>query len=411
MIKLPNARTAILALTGVTACKVLLFLAFLIAGYAQPYIGTLARDHFLPVATRIITTGAYNDPSTSASSLQAPGYPFFLALLQLVSGRWYLSVAVCLQMLFDYCVALILLFLGKSMTSLEAGWLAGVLWLIFPPAIVISTWITAETLFTALLTLAIVMFLRGLFSPALALSFAAGITLGLATIVRGTTLLLPFVFFSIAYFRDIPNRLLKCAVFVIGMWLVVLPWTARNLYVLGEPIVVQTAFGAVFLQGSRSEWFTIEGMRKDYFTIVRQSAEEGLVAPVDGKATSLERWRVALGVRNYRIRLREEPWSLIPFAIHKFAYLWYGTQTGHFSKQLVLVLCALAVVPAGVIQLWFWRKEQSHLAIVSTLLLLYFVCLHMVTAPEFRYMLPVYPLLIFAASHQYTRLLNRTQDC
>ncbi|WP_410962035.1 hypothetical protein, partial [Salmonella sp. SAL4359] len=78
-----------------------------------------------------------------------------------------------------YCVALLLLFLGNRETSIEVGWLAGVLWLIFPPAVIISTWITSETLFTTLLVLSIVMLIRSLSQQrGVELSFAAGLTLG-----------------------------------------------------------------------------------------------------------------------------------------------------------------------------------------------------------------------------------------
>ena len=70
----------------------------------------------------------------------------FLALVQWIGARWYLPLVVCVQMLLDYCVALLLLFLGNRETSTEAGWLAGVLWLVFPPAVVILRQQLAEAL-------------------------------------------------------------------------------------------------------------------------------------------------------------------------------------------------------------------------------------------------------------------------
>src|SRR5262249_48677081 len=143
---------------------------------------------FLSAANRLLTTGTYNDPGTIHSSMAAPGYSVFLAFIQWIGAPWYLSLVICLQMLLDYCVSLLLLFLGNRETSLEAGWLAGVLWIVFPPAIVISTWITAETLFTALLVLSIVMLIRSLSQQGgVRLSFVAGLALGITTLVRGTT--------------------------------------------------------------------------------------------------------------------------------------------------------------------------------------------------------------------------------
>ena len=407
---LPRCTIAVLSLTGITACKLVVFLLLLNAGYVQPYVGGNAQGVYLPAANRILTTGTFNDPATSSWSKVAPGYAVFLALAQWIGARWYLSLVVCLQMLLDYCVALLLLFLGNRETSIEAGWLAGVLWLVFPPAVIISTWIASEPLFTTLLVLSMVMLIQSFSQQrGVGLSFAAGLTLGVTTLVRGTTLLLPVFFFAISCFQGIRKRLLKCTLFFVGMCLLVLPWTLRNLYVLGEPIIVNTGVGGVFVEGSRSEYFTpsiIEGMTRAYPILRRQAAEDGLVEPTDRKASSADRWGFTLGLRNYRIRLEQEPLSFFPFVIHKFARLWYAMETGIFYKQLILGICSLLVVPIGIAQIWFWRRVHPHLSIVLSLSLLYFIILHFITQPLFRYMIPLYPLLIFSASHQYIKLFK-----
>ncbi len=397
---LPRHTLAALSLTGVTVCKLALLFLFLEAGHLQPYVGDNAVNVYLPAADRILATGTFNDTHALLFSTQAPGYSVFLALAKLLAPHWYLSLVVCLQVLLDFGIALLLLVLGNRVTSTEAGWRAGVLWLLFPPAVVISTWITSETLFTALLVLSMVVWTCSLSQQRrVGLSFAAGLALGLTTLVRGTTLLLPPFFFAICCLRGISRPILKCTVLLIGMCLVILPWTLRNLYVLGEPIIVQTGLGSVFLQGSRSEYFTIEGKRRAYPELIRAAAEEGLAEPTDGKATSRDRWRFALGLRNYRIRLTQEPWSLFPFVARKFGRLWYGTETGLFYKHLVLVFCSLLVIPIGARQLWLWRRDHLHLSVILSLLILYFVALHLVCYPEFRYMLPIYPFFIFAAAH------------
>ena len=402
---LPRQTIAVLSLTGITACKLVGFLLLLKAGYVQPYVGAGARSVYLPVANRILTTGTFNDPDTPRYIAAAPGYAVFLALAQWIGARSHLSLVVCLQMLLDYCVALLLLFLGNQETSIKAGLLGGVLWLVFPPAVVISTWVTTETLFTTLLVLSMVMLIRSLSQQeGVGLSFAAGLALGAATLVRGTTQLLPVFFFVILCFQGTPRRLLKCTLFLIGMCLLVFPWTLRNLYVHGEPIIVQTGFGKVFLMGSRSEYFTIEGIEQSFPVLHRQAAEEGLVQPADRKATSEDRWFVKLGLREYRIRLEQEPLSLLPFVIHKFARLWYGMEEGIFGKQFVLGICSLLTVPLGILQIWLWRRDHPRLSIVLGLLISYFIILGLVTLPLFRYMIPLYPLLIYSASHQYIKL-------
>src|SRR5262249_36213633 len=232
-----------------------------------------------------------------------------------------------------------------------------------------STWITAETLFTALLVLSIVMLIRSLSQQGgVRLSFVAGLALGITTLVRGTTQFLPVFFFVISGFQGIPKRLVKCTLFLLGMCLLVLPWTWRNLYTLGEPIIVQTGFGAVFLQGSRSEYLTIPGRQALVEKLVQSTDREGIS---DKKATSEDRRLFNLGVHEYRMRLEQEPWSFFPFIIHKFARLWYGLDTGIFYQQFFLGLCSLVIMPIAIYQIWLWRIDHLYLSLIIGLLFLY----------------------------------------
>ena len=399
---LSRQTAAVLLLAGLAAVEIVVFLLLLHVGFLKTYVGDNAANVYLPAASHILTAGTYNDLDTIWYSTQAPGYSFFLAFAQQIADQSYLSLVVCLQILLNYFVAIFLLFLGHRETSTLAGWLAAALWLLFPPAVVISTFIAPETLFTALLVLSIAILIRSLSQPGHAwLSFVAGLSLGLATLVRATTLLLPVFLLALLLFLDFRKAWPKCALFLIGMYLVVLPWAVRNRQALDEPIVVQSGFGQVFLQGSRAEYFTISGKTASYPLLFAEAAKEGLVKPTDGKLTSFDRWRLSLGLRNYRIRLAHEPMSLFPFLTHKFARLWYGAETGTFSKQFILGVSSLLALPAGIYQIWLWRKDRRELSVVLSLLLLYFIGIHWVALPEFRYMLPVCPFLTFAASHRY----------
>jgi 4-amino-4-deoxy-L-arabinose transferase-like glycosyltransferase len=408
---IPNRQTvAAFWLASVTACKLAVLFLLIETGHIRPYVGDNAAHFYLPAANHILKSGSFNDRDTFRYSSQAPGYSVFIALAQYISPRRYLDFVVYLQVLLDYCVALLLLSLGHRVSSTEKGFWSGVLWLTFPPANVISTWITSETLFTMLLVLSVVMLIESLVQQrGNGLALAAGLSLGVTTLVRGTTLLLPVFLLAMACWRGIPKCLSKCMLFLVGTYLVILPWTLRNLRVLDEPIIVQTGLGATFLQGSRSEYFTIEGKVRNYPVLISQAAQEGIVEPADRKATSYERWNFKLGLRNYRIRLKENPLSVAPFLLHKFFRLWYGTETGALAKDLSLGLCSLLVVPVAVWQLWKWRENHLLISVILSLLVLYFIGIHVICYPEFRYVMPVYPFLIFSAAHQYTELFKMSR--
>ena len=156
----------------------------------------------------------------------------------------------------------------------------------------------------------------------------------------------------------------------------------------------------LLLLGSRGEYFTIEGKSTINTILERKAAREGLTEPADHSALSLDPWRFKLGLRNYRLRWHREPLSFFPFLIHKFARLWYGAETGTFYKQLILGLCSLAFVPAAMFQIWLRRRDKLVLCWTLSLVLAYFIILHVIGYPEFRYMFPLFPFLLFAASHQ-----------
>lgn len=406
---LARQTTAVLSLTGLAVFKVLLFLLLLKVGFVHVYVGGNGANIYLPAAKHILTTGTYNDRETVWYSTQAPGYALFIAFSQWIGGASYLTVLACLQMLLDYYVALLLLFLGYRETSIEVGFFAGIVWLLFPPALVISTFVASEALFAMLLVLSIVLLVRSLSQQRGAgLSFSAGLALGLATLVRGITLLLPVVFFAILYFEGLRKGILKCTAFLVGMCMLVLPWAVRNRYVLSEPIIVQSGFGGAFLQGSRTEYFTVDGNKKGFPILFRDAAQEGLVKPNDGKITSFQQWRFNLGLRNYRMRLKQEPWSVAPFLLYKFVRLWYGAESGSVNKEVVLGLCSLLVAPIGMYQIWLWRADRRQLSTVLALLTVYFIVVHWIVCAEFRYVLPICPFLIFAASHQYIKMWKGT---
>ena len=410
---------AVLSLSAITTIKILVFLLLFEMGQIQPNVGGSGMNYYLPAANSIVTAGAfYVAPDKTRSSKVGPGYPAFLAFVQWLAPRSYLSLAVCVQMVCDWGVAMLLLLIGRRQTSVEAGWVAGTAWLLFPPAAVISTWIASETVFTCLLVSSMALFMRALSArPPVGLAIIAGVILGVATLVRGAPQLFPvfllgvFIITGFFWFQTTVRQWVKTGLcLLLGMSVVVLPWTARNLRVLGEPVIVQTGMGTVFLMGSRSEYFTINGLGQSYATLKQQAAADGLAKPTDGKQTSDDKWQFRLGLREYRLRLSTEPWSLPMLLLHKAIRCWYGSETGDISTQLILGLCSLATVPAGLFQLWRWRKTHRVISLLWGSLILYFFLLAMVNLPMFRYALPLYPFLIFAASHWYTEVVQHRRS-
>jgi hypothetical protein len=380
---------------GITALKIVAFMTLFRAGVAQPFVGTNAEVHYIPIADRLLSEGRFNGPESRTHSKVPPGYPAFLAVIKTIAPLSFLPATVCSHMLLDFLVAYLVFVVALRVHWPWLGTWAGLAWLLYPPEVICSTWITAEPLFTALLMFSMVTLLCSLNRRGFSLAFGAGLILGAATLVRGTCLWLPPFLLPLWFSRTVNRGLLKGAAFWAGMLCFVLPWMLRNQWVLGDPIMVSWGTGQIVLQGSDERVFTIEGGR-EYFPGMFEAADRAGIErpPAQGRRSEYDRWLMRVGLHNYKERLRERPLSFFPLAVHKFARLWYGTESGGMRQQAFLALCSVAVVPLGLWQLWRWRTSQPQLLWLLGLLVLYFILVHWITLPQFRYMLPIYPLLL-----------------
>jgi 4-amino-4-deoxy-L-arabinose transferase-like glycosyltransferase len=388
---------ALCFVAAIAACKVALATVLLSAGIIHPFVGSNARDHYLPIAERLLTEGRFNGPESRADSKVPIGYPAILAAARWAWEEKQLQVAVWLQVLADCLTAFMLYLLAVAMGDPWAGLLGCLGWLLYPPAIVISTWVTAETLFTFLLVLSVTVLYLSLKRQRASVSFGGGVLLGAATLFRSTTLLLPLFFLPLWLLQRSRQGLWMGAAYFSGMLCLVAPWAVRNYVVLQDPIIVSVGIGSVFLQGSDARVFTFEGKHRHYPEMFAKAVDAGC-ATLGGDTESQEdKGLLQVGLYNYGERCRERPLSFVSFAGLKLIRMWYGTESGGTGVQWGLALCSLAIVPAGFWQIWRWRKTDQLLAGVMAALVLYFVALHFVTLPEYRYLHPVYPFLLLGA--------------
>lgn len=393
-------------LAGITVVKIAIFLALVSVGRARPFVGDNAVDHYLPAALRLDIEGRFNGPDSRQDSKVPIGYPAVLALAEKLLPGHFLTAIVCLQMGFDLLGAMLLYWLGHHLRLSGAGLLAGIGWLIFPPELVMSTWITAEPMFTVLFLACICVLVGSLDKRDVTGALVAGLILGIATLFRGTCVFLPFALIPLWLSRHVPLGIGKGLAFTAGLFAVVLPWTIRNQIVLKDPILVSVGFGSAFRQGAEARFMTIDGKRK-YYPVAAQEAEAaGMRKPQVEKESAIDHWLLQLGIYSYKVRARKRPLSFVPFAIYKFFRLWYGVESGRRTTELFLGLCSLVVAPLGLWQVLRWRKSLPELSLLFGLTLAYFILLHWVSLPEYRYMHPVFPILIFAVACWVTTRLQ-----
>jgi 4-amino-4-deoxy-L-arabinose transferase-like glycosyltransferase len=385
---------------GITLLK--LFLIIIVAGTGRfrPFLGDNAKSLYLPIAQRIVEEQRFNGPDSRADSKVPIGYPAFLAACEwLVGEKYFLILACCLQTVADLGVAGLVYSIGRRVSNPRAAALGGLIWLVFPPAIIISTWITAENLFTLLLMASIAILIASLSRYGAWMMLGSGLMLGAATLFRGTTIFMPVFLFPVWLWRKVPRGFEKGLGLVLGLAIVIAPWMLRNRIVLHDSIPVATGFGSAFLQGSDPKFFTIDGKDANYPDAFAQAADDGIPKPAtDSRESVQDKYLLHVGIDQYRHRLRERPLSFAVLGVQKALRVWYGTETGRFRQQFMLGLVSLCVVPLGLWRVFLWMKSSPAAGALIAGTLVYFFLLHWISLPEYRYVHPIMPLLVLAAA-------------
>jgi len=388
---------------AITFVKIAAFVLLNSVAGVAPFTGDNAVDHYVPIAQRLLSEGRFNGPDSRPDSKVPPAYSTVLAATMAIAPGRYPLIMVSLQMLADLGTAIVLFFLGRSFVGLIQAALAGALWLLYPPEVALSTWITAETLFTTGLVAATALMLWAMATRRTSLSFLAGILLGIATLLRGTTILLPLAFVPLAVWHRTYRWILPL---LAGFVIIVGPWAIRNRIVLDDPILVAVGFGGAFMQGADEEAFTIDGKHPAFSRMTESAARAGIEKPNNDHEGEIDSWLFRVGLHRYVERVRTEPWSLVPFMAKKTLLLWFSTESGSFRGQLILALCSLPIVVPGLFQMWRWALAGTPFGAVLAVICGYFIVLHVATGPLNRYMLPVYPFLCLAASTWFLRFVD-----
>jgi 4-amino-4-deoxy-L-arabinose transferase-like glycosyltransferase len=401
-----DARRWAVLLVALGLLKGLLFIGLTGLGVTKPFVGFNAQDNFLPIADRLLTEGRFNGPDSRGDSKVAPLYPVVIAALKAAKLPGPLLILVFLQMLADTATALCMLWLGCKLSSVLTGGVAGLLWSLYPPAIVMSAWITQESFFTTVLMASIVVLVAAVSSANAHIrwTFAAGLLMGLATLLRATPLLIPVFLLPVWIWK---RRPFGAVAFVLGMALLIVPWSVRNWVVLHDRILVATGTGSVILLGSEEEQITAADKKGPFYEAAgADGIRHGLAKPNPEYGSAIDRWLTRIALMRYQRRLENRPLSFVKLSGLKLLRLWYATDTATWREQMILALCSLPVVPLGLLQVWRWRKANKLFFLIMGGVLLYFIAMHFVLLPLLRYMIPVYPILILAAWQRVCEMLS-----
>jgi len=367
--------------------------------------------------------GKYSDAVPQPDAVRPPGYPVFLVpLVEFPPTGFMLWRIRLVQALLDSISVILALFIFRRIMT--EGWALGAAFLtaISPHLISSSTYMLTETLFTLLMMLSLWLVVLMYQGKRRTLAFAAGVAIAAASLTRPT---LQFFIIPLTGMLLIgSNRGSRTGLVIsllAGFVLAFSPWILRNLDTIGS-ISDPTQ--------------TINSLQHGMYPDFRyQDLPESTGKPYrfDPRTREITRSKESI-LEEITRRFTEEParhlkWYLLDKPVTLFGWdnlagvgdiFLYPTSASPYLSQPVYKLShtvmkllhwplvILALTAAVLVWLPAFGKPLSATVLFTTrllsLLVLYFIALHIVAAPFPRYSIPLRPVVYGLALWLCTRI-------
>ena len=169
----------------------------------------------------------------------APAYFVFLGALLKMTGLQLWPVLV-LQCVLGGITAAGVAALGRDLAG-RAGLLGGTIYALYGPAVEIASTTMTENLHTPLLVWAVWLAARAAETGGRRWPLAAGALIGVAALARSVTTGLLGLAALALWLRHGRRGLLPAAWLLAGGAAVILPWTARNAFIVGDAVLIESA--------------------------------------------------------------------------------------------------------------------------------------------------------------------------
>ena len=377
------------------------------------------------------SSGLDSGTTPKPDAVRTPGYPLFLAAFIKQGSEPEMRRALFWQTLLSGLTILLVFIVCRAL--LPAGWAlaATAMTAISPHLINANVYLLTETLFAFFLTGTFVALYYAAQHRRLSLWLLAGLFIGATAVVRPSIQYFPLLLIGLMALH-LPKRELvsSAAVLLVGFLLLFAPWLVRNLLVLGQssdPTLMINFLhhgmypGFMFDFNPQSYGFPYRfdpnsaEISKSVSTVLQSIANRFHEQPAEhlrwflfGKPIIFWSWDIIQGMGgSFVYEVSRTPYADQPlFTItHRIALLMHWP-----IVALAATGCLMAWLPSA-------KATLGTLAFpcrILSLLLIYYVGIHIVGAPFPRYSIPLRPLLYIMAAvcaWQLTQtLMNRIQQ-
>ena len=414
------ARTHVRWLVGILVVALVLRVVWVFAVQPDPRDGRFDDSVWYHNSARLLADGHgyVNYGELTPTALWAPGYPLTLAGLFLLPGD-DVAAARVLNLAAGLGMIAGIYFLGSRLWDRRAGLFAAGIMALFPSHIYFSSLVMTEVFFTAgavgVLCLAFAWTLRDDVPPWRVA--VLGVATALLAMVRpeGSMFAVMIVATWVAYHRSLRRVAMFAGLLALGMALVYVPWTVRNIIQIDAPVVSTNGLGPVLIQGHNAD----AGGRPDLFTVVRFGQQyEYLPLPEREVRINTEATKESI---DYALHHIPRELSLVP---HRLAWFFRGDDTvvfwvnhgepSEFSAKWEDRWMGLAnvyyYIVAGMMVLglpfWLRRMDRRHVLIWAPFAV-YTAMWAFLFVGEARYHFPLLPIFALLAGIGLAAFLQR----
>jgi hypothetical protein len=203
---------------------------------------------YLALAQRLVAGEPYEASGTRA--YWPPGYPFFLVGWLAVPGLGRHAVLASNLALFAGSL-IVVSALARRVAGEPGVRIATLLLAVWPNLVAMAGLPEKEQLVVLLLPLTILLFASG----GGGWTLLAGITLGFATLVQPSVQLFVtvLVIHELARWAPLRQAAGRLVLVIVGMALVIAPWSIRNYQVFGQPVLLATNGGSVLYRANNPQ--------------------------------------------------------------------------------------------------------------------------------------------------------------
>lgn len=410
--KVSSAWPVLLAVFLATAAILFLAVPRLDRAFAYRYSAHF-EDGYDLIANNLAHGNGYRwDANMGETMIREPGYPLFLAAVFKVGG-YHLEAARVANWLLSIGIVIMIMRLTRLVTDNgRAALIASVLFLLYPGTIICEARGGVEILFIFAILVFMLALHRAVEKGALWRYLVAGLALGSVVQIRSTPLLFPvflWVYLSLTV-NGARKRLrvaLNVAVLVLGMAVVMAPWTIRNYLLVHEFVPTATIQGLALQEGQYACQNISSG--RDYYVLQTEAGQkrDELAAEL-GVQSGTQYYQVFADARDeWKLNDALLQGAVAEYVKHPALYatcvgrnvfnFWFLGKTWAVTWLNMLIQIPMLILAVnGLYLLWkcaLLRKMGLMLTFVFSI-----VTVHVAIVAAARYSIPVMTLLMIPAS-------------